>query len=216
MILFGASISPFVRKVLMCANEKGLTLEHRPVSPHVDDPQFKACSPLGKIPAFQDGDYTLADSSAIVHYLDAKYPSRPVIPVEARARGKAIWFEEYCDTVLFPTATVIFMNRVLFPKFRKMPGDSAKADDMATNQIPPLFTYLESVVPAQGFIAGDSFTIADAAITCQLVNLQHSDVTVDAGKYPKLAAYFKRMVARASISELVAAEQQLIKTMETN
>src|SRR5690606_6204379 len=98
MILFGASISPFVRKVLMCANEKGLTFELRPVSPHVDDPAFRAASPLGKIPALQDGDYTLADSSAIIHYLDAKYPANPVIPLDARARGKAIWFEEYADT----------------------------------------------------------------------------------------------------------------------
>jgi glutathione S-transferase len=214
MILFGASISPFVRKVLMCANEKGLTLEHRPVSPHVDDPQFRAASPLGKIPAFQDGDYTLADSSAIVHYLDAKYAAKPVLPADARARGKAIWFEEYCDTVLFPTASMIFVNRVLFPKFRKVPGDTAKADELAANQIPPLFAYLESVVPAQGFIVGDSFSIADAAITCQLINLQHSDVTVDAAKYPKLAAYFKRMSARASVAELVAAEQKLIQMME--
>jgi glutathione S-transferase len=215
MILFGATISPFVRKVLMCANEKGLTLEHRSVSPHADDPQFRACSPLGKIPALQDGDYTLADSSAIVHYLDAKYPAKPVIPADARARGKAIWFEEYADTVMFPVGTVIFINRVLLPKFRKTPGDSARADDLAANQLPPQFAYLESVVPAQGFIVGDNFTIADAAITCQLINLQHSDVTVDSVKYPKLAGYFKRMVARASVADLVAAEQKLIRMMES-
>jgi glutathione S-transferase len=85
MILFGASISPFVRKTLMCANEKGLKLEHKPVSPHTDDPAFKAASPLGKIPALADGDYNLADSSAIIHYLDAKYPAKPMIPAEAKA-----------------------------------------------------------------------------------------------------------------------------------
>jgi glutathione S-transferase len=213
MILFGASISPFVRKVLMCANEKGLKLEHRPVSPHVDDPAFKAASPLGKIPALVDGDYNLADSSAIVHYLDAKYPAKPMIPAEAKARGKVIWFEEYCDTVLFPVATVIFVNRVLLPLFRKMPGDTAKADDLATNQIPPIFAYLESVVPAQGFLVGNDFTLADAALTCQLGNLQHSNVPVDAAKYPKLAAYFARNVVRPSVSGVVADEQKMLKAM---
>ncbi len=210
MILYGASISPFVRKVLMCAAEKGVTLDHKPVSPHVDDPQFKAASPMGKIPALQDGDYTLADSSAIVHYIDAKYPANPVIPADARARGKAIWFEEYADTVMFPAGTVIFVNRVLLPKFRKVSGDSAKADEVVATQVPPLFTYLESVVPTQGFIVGDGFTLADGAITCQLVNLQHSGVTVDAAKYPKLAAYFARMAARKSVSGLIAAEQKMI------
>lgn len=213
MILFGASISPFVRKTLMCANEKGVTLEHRPVSPHGDDPQFRAASPLGKIPAFQDGDYSLADSSAIIHYLDAKYPAKPIIPLDAKARGKVIWFEEYADTVMFPAATVIFVNRVLLPKFRKVAGDTAKADEVAATQLPPVFAYLESVAPAQGFLVGDSCTLADAAVTCQLINLQHSGINVDASKYPKLAAYFARVAARPSVSAIVDAENKLLASM---
>jgi glutathione S-transferase len=213
MILFGASISPFVRKVLMCANEQGLTLEHRSVSPHTDDAEFRAASPLGKIPALCDGDYTLADSSAIIHYLDTKYPATPLIPADARVRGKVIWFEEYCDTVMFATGTVIFVNRVLLPVFRKVPGDTAKADELVANQLPPIFAYLESVVPEQGFLVGDSFTLADAALTCQLVNLSHSGVKVDAATHPKLAAYFARNVARPSVSGIVEGERKLLESM---
>lgn len=210
MILFGASISPFVRKVLMCANEKGLTLEHRPVSPHGDDPQFRSASPLGKIPALQDGDYTLADSSAIIHYLDAKYPANPVVPLDAKARGKTIWFEEYADTVMFPAGTVIFVNRVLLPKFRKVPGDTAKADEVAATQVPPVLSYLESVVPEKGFLVGDGFTVADAAVCCQLINLEHSGISVDPGTHPKLAAYFARIAGRPSVSGIVKAERTLL------
>jgi glutathione S-transferase len=210
MILFGASISPFSRKVLMFAAEKGIALEHKPIGPHTDDAQFKACSPLGKIPALQDGDYLLCDSTAIVHYLEAKYPAKPLLPAEPKARGKVIWFEEYADTVMFPAGTVIFMNRVLLPKFRKVAGDLAKADDVAANQIPPVFTYLESVVPAQGFLVGQELTLADIAVTSQLVNLEHSGIPVDAATYPKLAAYYARIVARPSVSGFVAAERNMI------
>ncbi|MEY4640844.1 MAG: hypothetical protein RLZZ227_838 [Pseudomonadota bacterium] len=210
MILFGASISPFSRKVLMFAAEKGIALEHRPSGPHTDDAQFKACSPLGKIPALQDGDYTLCDSSAIVHYLDAKYPAHPLLPAEPRARGKVIWFEEYADTVMFPAGTVIFVNRVLLPKLRKVAGDTAKADEVAEKQIPPLFAYLESVVPAQGFLVGQELTLADIAITCQLINLDHSEVRIDGARYPKLAAYFARIAGRPSVSDIVAAERKMM------
>ena len=210
MILFGASISPFVRKTLMFAAEKGITLDHKPVSPHADHLQFKTASPFGKIPALQDGDYALADSSAIVHYLEAKYPAQPLIPVEAKARGKAIWFEEYADTVMFPVGTVIFINRVLLPKIRKVAGDSAKADDIAANQVPLLFAYLESVLPAQGFLVGAGLTLADIAVTCQLINLGHSGVSIDANKYPKLAEYYTRLAARPSVSGLIAAERRMI------
>ena len=82
MILFGSSISPFVRKVLMFAAEKGIALESRPVSPHSDDHEFRAASPFGKIPALVDGDYTLADSTAIVSYLEAT----EFVEVEIRRR----------------------------------------------------------------------------------------------------------------------------------
>lgn len=210
MILYGASVSPFARKVLMFAAEKGIALDHKPVSPHSDDPDFMAASPLGKIPAFRDGDYTLADSSAIICYLEALYPDKPLLPLEAKARGRATWFEEYADTVMQPVGSGIFVNRVLLPKLRKIPGDYAKADELAANQVPPQLAYLESVVPEEGFLVGDQLTIGDIAVTCMLINLAHSGIPVDAGQYPKLAAYYTRMSTRPSVCDLIAAEQRML------
>jgi glutathione S-transferase len=209
MILFGSSISPFVRKVMVFAAEKGIKLESRPVSPHSDDPEFVAVSPFGKIPGFRDGDYTLADSTAIVNYLEARYPETPMIPLEPKARGKAIWFEEYADTMMFPVGTVIFVNRVVLPKLRKIPGDYAKADELAATQVPLLFSYLESVVPAQGFLVGPGISIGDIAVTSMLINLVHSGIEIDHGQYPLLAAYYARLVARHSFRALIVAERRL-------
>ncbi|MES2625698.1 MAG: glutathione S-transferase family protein [Pseudomonadota bacterium] len=213
MILFGSSVSPYVRKVMMYAAEKGIAFESRPVSPHSDDPQFVAISPLGKIPALQDGDYSLADSSAIINYLEAKHPENPLIPLEPRARGKAVWFEEYADTVMFPVGSVIFINRVVLPKLRKVDGDYAKADEFAAKQVPPLFAYLESVVPAEGFLLGDELCIGDIAITCVLINLRHGGVDIDAAQYPGLAAYFARLSSRPSVRGLIIAERRFLSSL---
>lgn len=209
MILFGISVSPFVRKVLMYANERGLQFEHRPVGPQVDDPAFRAASPIGKIPAFQDGDYTLADSTAIIHYLEAKYPTNPLIPAEPKARGKVVWFEEYADTVMFPAGTIIFFNRVVLPKIRKANGDLAAADDSEKNKVPPLMAYLESCLSGD-YLVGDSLTLADIAVVNQLINLNHGGVTIDAAKFPKLAAYYARLAARPSVAGIVAGEKQFL------
>jgi glutathione S-transferase len=68
MILFGSSISPFVRKVLAFAAEKGLELESKPLGMGSDDPDFLAASPFRKIPALQEATSTspiLARSSTI-------------------------------------------------------------------------------------------------------------------------------------------------------
>mgnify|MGYP000182048915 CR=1 FL=1 len=67
MILYGSSISPFVRKVLAVAGEKGVEITLKPVGVGDRDPEFREASPLGKMPALRDDDYLLADSSAIVY-----------------------------------------------------------------------------------------------------------------------------------------------------
>ena len=74
MIVYGSSLSPFVRKVLAFAAEKGIEVESRPVGLGSEDPEFREASPFGKMPALVDGDYCLADSSAIIHYLEALHP----------------------------------------------------------------------------------------------------------------------------------------------
>jgi glutathione S-transferase len=211
MIVFGASLSPFVRKVLIAAAEKGIAIENRPANPRTsDDADFVLASPFRKIPALKDGDYTLCDSTAIIAYMEARHPVPALIPEEARARGKAIWFEELADTILAAANTKIFFNRIIGPRFLNIPCNEAEAMDAQTNSLPPLYGYLEGVVPASGFLVGDSISVADVAVTSMLVNLTHAGASVDAAKYPKLAAYYARMSARPSVANLVAAERAML------
>src|SRR5829696_428206 len=100
MILYGSSLSPFVRKVLAYAGEKGIELDVLPVGPGDRNPDYRAASPFGKMPGFADGDYLLADSSAIIHYLEAKHPDPVLIPADPKLRGRTIWFDEFGDTIL--------------------------------------------------------------------------------------------------------------------
>ncbi len=211
MIVLGASVSPFVRKVLVVAAEKGIQIENRPTNPRTsDDAAFLAASPFRKIPALQDGDYTLCDSTAIVNYLEAKFPDPVLIPVEARARGKAIWYEELADTILFPVEVKMFFNRVIAPRFLNMPGNEAEATEAQTTQLPPLYAYLESVVPAHGFLVGDAFSIADISVTSMIVNMTYANAGVDATKYPQLAAYYARITARPSFAKYIAQDRAMM------
>ena len=86
MILYGSPISPFVRKVLVFAAEKGIELELVPVGIGDPNPDFNACSPFRKMPALRDGDFSISDSTAIVTYLDTKQPEHSLIPADAQAR----------------------------------------------------------------------------------------------------------------------------------
>ena len=78
MIVYGSSFSPFVRKTLGFIAEKGLRAEHIPVTPHDPSSEFRACSPFGKIPAFQDGDFRLADIAVHCAFVNFKMIKQPV------------------------------------------------------------------------------------------------------------------------------------------
>src|SRR6185503_4081678 len=93
MKIYGFPLSPFVRKVLVAVQEKGLEVELVPTNPQQPDEAFVACSPFRKIPAMDDDGFRLADSTAIVAYLDAQYPGPSLLPDDPRARGRAVWFE---------------------------------------------------------------------------------------------------------------------------
>ena len=108
MKLYGAPVSPFVRKVLAFAAEKGLALELVPIGLGDQNPEFLACSPFRKMPGFTDGDFAISDSTAIVTYIDAKYTDSPLIPADAESRARVVWFDEFADTILTSAAGAMF------------------------------------------------------------------------------------------------------------
>jgi glutathione S-transferase len=209
MIVHGSSLSPFVRKVMVFAAEKGLALENKVAPPGPKTPEFLAISPFGKIPGFEDGDYKLCDSSAIVHYLEAKHPEHRLLPTEPRALGRAIWFDEYADTIMFSAAAPIFFNRVV-AKLMGIDGDLAAADKAEAETLPPVLAYLEGVIPASGFLVEDRFTLADISVVSPFANFEHAGVAVDAGKYPKTVAYTQAIMARPSFAAIVAKEKAFL------
>lgn len=207
MKIYGSTISPFVRKAVVFAEEKGLSVELVPTAPGDTAPAFRAISPFGQIPAMVDDDFTLADSSAIIAYLEAKHPDPALIPADAQARGRTIWFDELADTVIFATGRAMLFNRVVGPLLRGVPGDAAAADKAEREQWPPILAYLEQAVTGRDFLVGEGLTLADIAVTSALASSLHATAPIDAAGYPELARYLDAMLARPAFARRLAAER---------
>jgi glutathione S-transferase len=205
MIIYGSSLSPFVRKVLVFAAEKGIEVENLPLPPGTDNPDFLAASPFRKIPAMRDGDFAISDSSAIIAYIEALHPEPNLIPTDPRARARTTWYDEFMDTILFDCGRKMFFNRVVAPIMGRQ-GNLEEADKAEREELPPLLAYLEGVIPASGFLVEDRLTLADISIACPFVNFQHMRVTVDETAHPKLHAYVTALLARPSFAPLIARE----------
>ncbi len=203
--LYGANASPFVRKVMAVLAIKQLPYKHIPSMPFSGDEELAKVSPLSKVPALIDGDLNIADSKVICRYLESAYPEVSVYPTDLKQRARADWFEEYGGTVLAESAAGIFFHRFMIPKVFKRPVNEEAVNTIITKSLPPMLDYLESQVPAEGFIFG-SLTVADLSLASPFVNAGYAQYTIDAAKWPKFSALVERVKAHSAVAPLLEAE----------
>ncbi len=210
LTVYGVPLSPFVRKVRLCLLEKGLEYQLETVMPFTPPEWYLQLNPLGRIPAFKDDDCTLADSTVICQYLEEAYAETPALYAEeARQRGRVRWLEKYADYELAPLTTfTIFRNRILKPSAGH-PCNEEAVRAALEEKLPAHFDYLEAQLGQQEYFVGDELSMADIAITSQLINMAHGGEQLDARRWPALAAHYQRILARPSVASLLPGEQRM-------
>ncbi|SOE16592.1 glutathione S-transferase [Hoeflea halophila] len=118
--LFHSPASPFVRKVLVCAHEKGLSaeIEKLPAQawPVKRDLEIVKQNPSGQVPtALAEDGTALYDSRVICAFVDTMSDEVPLLPGEPKARFAAMTLEALADTVL-GAALLCRYEKVLRPE----------------------------------------------------------------------------------------------------
>lgn len=212
--LYGAPLSPFVRKVRLLLAEKGLDYQLHIIAPGAQPEWYYDISPLGRIPGFRDGDVNLADSSVIAQYLEEQYPEHtPLYGHNAVERAQIRWLEKYADYELAPHTTFcIFMNRALNPTRNKV-CDEAAVQQALHQVLPKHFDYLEKTLGQREWLVGEHLSVADLAVVTQLISMQHGGETVSADRWPQLAGLFARVCARDSVQNTLPDERKLLEKL---
>lgn len=209
-ILHGANLSPFVRKVRVALAEKGIAYDAVSVLPFGQTDEYKKISPLGKIPCYQEGSFTLPDSSAILAYLERKQPNPALYPSDPQQFARALWYEEYADFKLSPVCGVAFFQRFVRVKILKQQADEALIQKTLTEEVPPAFDYLERELADREYLAGGRFSVADIATASFFVTFEHGGEQVDAKRWPKLTEYLARIHGRPSYKAIIEGEKAAI------
>lgn len=218
LTVYGAPLSPFVRKVRLALAEKDLPYQLEIILPFGKQPDwYREFNPLGRIPAFKDGDFRLADSSVICQYLEDKYAERvPLLGQTAEQRAQVRWLEKYADYELAPWSTFgIFRNRVLKPSFGQACDEEA-VHKALNEKLPAHFDYLEETLGDAQYFVGGNLTLADLAFASQMINMGHGGERLDAQRWPNLAALYQRIEARPSVQAILPSEQAVVAKMGSN
>src|SRR5207253_5020468 len=135
---------------------KGLDYEIDPITAFFGNEEFERLSPLRRIPVLIDGDLVLSDSSVICGWLDEGYPGDALFPADPKDRARARWFEEYADTRLGDVFIWgLFYQKVVRPLVWGEAADEERVAKTLADDIPTTMDYLESQLPAEGFLFGE-------------------------------------------------------------
>ncbi|MEQ9518019.1 MAG: glutathione S-transferase family protein [Parvibaculum sp.] len=212
LIVYGAALSPFVRKVRVFLAEKGLeyTLENVNIFPMPD--WFKELSPLKRIPVLkhEEADLVLADSSAICGYLEKLKPAPALYPGGATDFGRAIWFEEYGDTEMANAIGMGTFRPVIVSQLMGQAPDLDTAEKTVTEKLPTYFAYLDREIGAKSYLVDDTFSIADISVATGFVNFAHAGFAPDAKTYPNLTRYLADIHVRPSFAACIAQEKAVL------
>jgi glutathione S-transferase len=206
LIIIGSYVSPYVRKVLACMNLKGVSYQVDPITPFFGNDEFQRLSPLRRIPVMIDGDLSISDSTVICAYLDEAYGGSPLLPADPKDRARARWLEEYADTRLGDLLIwSFFYQRVVKPLVWGEPADELRVQKAVDEEIPAALDYLESQLPAEGFLFGE-IGLADIAIASFFRNAHYAAYNIDASRWPRTATFVERTLGHPCLASLLPLE----------
>jgi glutathione S-transferase len=116
-------------------------------------PEYLAINPMGKVPALQDGEATLAEAAAICAYVAERYPQAQLAPpVGDPKRAKYLYWLFFAPSCIEP-AMVQLATKIEMSPVSAGWGDAQR-----------VFDVLDAALAKGPWILGENFSAADIAI----------------------------------------------------
>lgn len=214
--IYGVPISVHTRKVIVVSIIKNLPYEVIPVVPVMPDKlpaNWRELSPTGTIPALTDGDFTVADSTAICTYLDRSHKANPVYPESPRELAQVLSLEAYAGERLFRAVVrELFHETFVHPKVQNRPTDKANVERVLTQELPEIFARLDRCATGE-YLVGGKLSVADIAVASNLLTFDYVGFDLDRKSYSRLAALVDRMLALPAFQQALHAERPVVESM---
>ena len=170
---------------------KQLTVERRAVNLAPEggtqhSAEFRAVNPMSQVPVLVIAEppgppRTLTQSMAILEYLEERFPSPPLLPVDPWLRGRARQLAEMVNAGIQPMQNLSLLQRL-------DEGGLADPKEVARYHIVRGLGAIEAIAgeTAGSFLVGDTPTIADLYLVPQLYSGRRFNV--DLSPFPTLLA----------------------------
>jgi maleylpyruvate isomerase len=201
-VLYGYFRSTAAYRVRIALGLKGLGAEQRYVHLRKGEQTqaaYRRINPAGLVPYWIEGGLHLAQSLAIIEYLDETHPEPPLLPKGAAARAVAREMAQVVCCDIHPIGNLRVLNRLI-----EIGVDDDARTAWSRHWIATGFDAIEArlqQLDAGPFAFGEQPTLADICIVPQVFNARRFGL--DLAPYPRIRAID---AAAAEVDAFVAAE----------
>ncbi|KAL2819407.1 glutathione S-transferase [Aspergillus granulosus] len=159
--LYGSCFCPFVQRVWIALELKGIPYQYIEVDPYQKPPSLLEVNPRGLVPALRHGDWGSYESTVLLEYLEDLQVGLPLLPpndVKLRAHCR-LWSD--------------YVNRHIVPSFYRLLQEQNQRKQIANaKELRDHFNTLVGAADPQGpFFLGPDLSIVDVQIAPWMVRL---------------------------------------------
>jgi glutathione S-transferase len=196
--LFGHPFSSYTWKALIALEENATPFDFRMLDEEhpANNAELRRHWPLGKFPLLLDGGRGVIEATAIIEYLGVFHPGPArLIPDDAAVAVEVRMIDRLMDNYVMTPMTMMVFDALRPEAHRDDYGVTQARDTLDT-----AYAYLDRRMAGREWATAD-FSLADCAAAPALF---YADWThpMD-GRFPALAAYRARLLARPSVAKAV-------------
>ena len=212
LTVWGRKTSFNVQALMWCIGDLGLPHERHDAGHRcggTDTPAFLAMNPNGTAPVLRDGDgEPLWETGAILRYLARRYGSAPFWPLDGVARARIDKLAEWSKIRVATNFNLPISWKVV----RTAPANQDPvAISQAVGKLDAMLDIAEAQLARGGFLAGDSFTLAD--IQFGHVLYRYFDIPIARCGRPALKHHYDRLSVRPAFREHVMVSYEELRVV---
>ncbi|MDO5647588.1 glutathione S-transferase family protein [Paracoccus sp. (in: a-proteobacteria)] len=178
--LYHTALSPFCRKVRLVLAEKKIEVELVEERYWEGPPDLKRRNPAGKLPVLRYRGQMLAESQAIIEFLDESVPTPPLMPATAAERYEVRRLCAWFDDKFNAEVTQPILGERVWKKILRSGYPESRIVKEGLRAIKEHIDYLSQLLEQRRWLAGNALTLADFTAAAHFSCLDYiSDVDWD-------------------------------------
>ena len=229
--LYHSINSVCAQKVRMALHEKGLEAKEHLMALAGDqfDLAYMRLNPNAVVPTLVHDGYPVVESSVILYYLDEAFPEPPLMPRDLKLRAKVRLYNKLVDEYVHNACMILSFATCFRGRLLKMSPEEREAE-LAKTPIPKraeykrdvtarglesgyvgesvkhhgkLLSWIEESARAGAYLAGDVYSLADAAVIPYIARLELLGLDKMWADRPGVSSWWQRVRNRPSTEETI-------------